>query len=141
MKLSELLNSYKGQELTAEMVTAINSKVTEIKGKAVAELTEKLGTTEKKLKEFETVKAETDVKEAFVKAGGNPEKLESFKKISGKIENLKEFKFEETFKEFPSLKAETTPTTPTTPVSAFSQIQNVTGDKPSIGDGEVVKVY
>lgn len=132
MKLNTFLNSLVGKELSTSDVQAVMEMTTDIKTKAVdklqTELTELKGKYETVTKELETftdAKDDAELKEAYIEAGGNPDKFESFKKVTGKVENLKDVKFEETFKEFPGLKQETAGEVEGNPFGSSSNLANI----------------
>ena len=49
-----------------------------------------------------------ELKDAYIKSGGNPDKFDTFKKVNAE-EDIEKIDFEATFKELPSLKGEAKP--------------------------------
>lgn len=129
MKLNTFLSGLVGQTLTAEHVSTISTEIDGIRDRAVAKETEKLTALQKKHdaleaknKTFEAEKADVGLKDAFIKAGGNADKFESFKKVSGQVDKLEDVNFEELFTEFPSLQGEAQPED--NPYNQFNNLQN-----------------
>lgn len=73
-----------------------------------------------KVEEIEKSNFDAQLKDAFVKAGGNEDKYASFLKVAGKVEDISKFDFASTLEEFENLKAAKQPSYNGNPLKSIS---------------------